>query len=160
MFQSYCILADIWLKISKKEHIADHLFLLLEWNLISRSGKCFRLQVNHISIFWEKCSFIFWNWRATRLGWSIKTHDICIRILSNHSYQFISQLSDTWCHTQTLFLVIVKFSRNTTNMIVSVISFMRSWKRTNMGFLPLKSRYNILELIPSRNMHQHMLHWM
>ena len=37
MFQSYCLLAEILFKISKREHVAAHFFLLLVWNFISRA---------------------------------------------------------------------------------------------------------------------------
>ena len=48
MYQAYCILVEISLKISKKENIANHLFWLLDFNIISRAEKCVESQANQI----------------------------------------------------------------------------------------------------------------
>ena len=37
IYQAYCLLVEISLKHPRKEHIADKLFLSLDWNITSRA---------------------------------------------------------------------------------------------------------------------------
>jgi hypothetical protein len=67
-FRGYKKMAMKLFESGKKEHIAAHLFLILDWNLIARAENCIGAQINHISFLRDALLFEFGKSKTDQEG--------------------------------------------------------------------------------------------
>ena len=67
-FQAYKHISESIYRSKKIQHIADHTFLVLEWNLISQADYCVGVKVEHISFHRDVPLFGFAETKTDKEG--------------------------------------------------------------------------------------------